>query len=291
MGREAQNQSFKEEKNMSLRINTNIAALNAHRQLADTDARMSVSLERLSSGYRINKAKDDVAGLSIANKFRLEVRGLRMAQQNVSQGTAMLQVAEGGSTQIEAMIERLKELATTASSDNADSNARARLNAEATELLEEIDRIAQDTKYGTTNLLSGAINFTFQIGSGNTSTEDRISATTTSGLLSNNLGLNGLSLTTLASAQAALSSIDNSLTSVNVVQGEIGAAQSRFEFASANLSISIENIAASESTIRDVDMAFEMVTFTRNQVLMQAGTSMLAQANLIPQNVLALLGR
>jgi len=276
---------------MSLRINTNIAALNAHRQLADTDARMSVSLERLSSGYRINKAKDDVAGLSIANKFRLEVRGLRMAQQNVSQGTAMLQVAEGGSTQIEAMIERLKELATTASSDNADSNARARLNAEATELLEEIDRIAQDTKYGTTNLLSGAINFTFQIGSGNTSTEDRISATTTSGLLSNNLGLNGLSLTTLASAQAALSSIDNSLTSVNVVQGEIGAAQSRFEFASANLSISIENIAASESTIRDVDMAFEMVTFTRNQVLMQAGTSMLAQANLIPQNVLALLGR
>jgi len=275
---------------MSLRINTNVAALNAHRQLADTDARLSVSLERLSSGYRINKAKDDVAGLSVANKFRLEVRGLRMAQQNLSQGTAMLQVAEGGTNQIEAMVERLKELATTAASDNADSAARSRLNAEAAELLEEIDRIAQDTKYGTTNLLSGAINFTFQIGSGNTAAEDRISATTTSGLLSNNLGLNGLSLSTLASAQAALTSIDSSLTSVNVVQGEIGAAQSRFEFASANLSISIENIAASESTIRDVDMAFEMVTFTKNQILMQAGTSMLAQANAVPQNVLALLG-
>jgi flagellin len=275
---------------MALRINTNIAALNAHRQLADTDARLSVSMERLSSGYRINKAKDDVAGLSIANKFRLEVRGLRMAQQNVAQGTAMLQVADGGTNQIEAIIERLKELATTAASDNSDSNSRARLNAEASALLSEIDRIATDTKYGTTNLLSGALSFTFQIGSGNTAAEDRISVTTSSGLLASNLGLNGLSLTSLASAQAALASIDSSLTSLSVVQGEIGAAQSRLDFASANLAISIENLAASESTIRDVDMAYEMVNFTKNQILMQAGTAMLAQANMAPQGILALLG-
>lgn len=275
---------------MALRINTNIAALNAHRQLADTDARLSVSMERLSSGYRINKAKDDVAGLSIANKFRLEVRGLRMAQQNVAQGTAMLQVADGGTNQIEAIIERLKELATTAASDNSDSNSRARLDAEASALLSEIDRIATDTKYGTTNLLSGALNFTFQIGSGNIAEEDRVSVTTTSGLLTSNLGLNGLSLTSLASAQLALASIDNSLTSLSVVQGEIGAAQSRLDFASANLAISIENLAASESTIRDVDMAFEMVTFTKNQILMQAGTAMLAQANMAPQSILSLLG-
>lgn len=276
---------------MSLRINTNIAALNAHRQLTDTDARMAVSLERLSSGYRINKAKDDVAGLAIANRFRLEVRGLRMAQQNVSQATAMLQAAEGGTNQIEAIIERLKELATSAASDNIDSTGRARLDAEAQRLLAEIDRIASDTKYGTTALLSGTINFTFQIGSGNTSTEDQINVTTSTALLTSNLGLNSLSLTSLASAQSALSTIDNSLTTLNVVQGEIGAAQSRLEFASANLAISIENIAASESTIRDVDMAFEMINFTRNQILMQAGTAMLAQANMIPQNVLALLGR
>lgn len=275
---------------MALRINTNIAALNAHRQLADTDARLSVSMERLSSGYRINKAKDDVAGLSIANKFRLEVRGLRMAQQNVAQGTAMLQVADGGTNQIEAIIERLKELATTAASDNSDSNSRARLDAEASALLSEIDRIATDTKYGTTNLLSGALSFTFQIGSGNIAEEDRVSVTTTSGLLTSNLGLNGLSLTSLASAQLALASIDNSLTSLSVVQGEIGAAQSRLDFASANLAISIENLAASESTIRDVDMAFEMVTFTKNQILMQAGTAMLAQANMAPQSILGLLG-
>ena len=278
---------------MSLRINTNIAALTAHRNLTETDRRMSVSLERLSSGYRINRAKDDVAGLAIANKFRVEVRGLRAAQQNTAQATALLQVAEGGTGQIESIVERLKELATSAASDNTDSAGRARLNAEAQKLLAEIDRIANDTKYGVTPLLSGAtgINLTFQIGSGNTATEDQINVTTSGALLSTNLGLSTINLTSLASAQAALTSIDNSVTSVNVIQGEIGAAQSRLEFAAINLSISIENIAASESTIRDVDMAFEMVNFTRNQILMQAGTSMLAQANMIPQNILALLGQ
>jgi flagellin len=276
---------------MSLRINTNITALNAHRQLEATDQRMGVSLERLSSGYRINKAKDDVAGLAIANKFRLEVRGLRVAQQNVAQGTALLQTAEGGSNQIEGIIERLKELATSAASDNVDSGGRARLDGEAQKLISEIDRIANDTKYGTTSLISGNINLTFQIGSSNTTTQDMINITTSSNLLASSLGLNSISLTSLASAESALSSIDNSLTSVNVVQGEIGAAQSRLEFASANLAISIENIAASESTIRDVDMAYEMTNLTKNQILLQAGTAMLAQANQIPQTVLSLLGR
>jgi flagellin len=276
---------------MGLRINTNLQALNAHRQISDTDARLAASMQKLSSGYRINSAKDDVAGLSIANKFRLEVRGLRMAQQNVAQGNTMLQVAEGGANQIEGIVERLKELATLAASDNTDSDGRTRLNAEATALLSEIDRIASDTKYGGASLLSGSLSLTFQIGSGNTPTEDQITVTTSGGLLSSDLGLDSLSLSSIASAQAAISSIDSALTSVNTILGEIGAAQSRFEYASANLAVSVENLSASESTIRDVDMAFEMVNFTRNQILMQAGTAMLAQANLLPQNVLALLGR
>ncbi|MGB9697809.1 MAG: flagellin [Thermodesulfobacteriota bacterium] len=275
---------------MALRINTNVAALNAHRQLTDTDARLSVSMERLSSGYRINKAKDDVAGLSIANKFRMEVRSLRMAQQNVSQATAMLQMAEGGAQKIESIIERLKELATLAASDNTDSTGRTSLNAEAEKLISEIDRIANDTKYSGTAMLNAAISFNFQVGSGNTATEDRIAVSTSDGLLSNDLGLNSLSLSSLASAQEALTSIDNALTSVNTILGEIGAAQSRLEFAAANLAITIENIAATESTIRDVDMAFEVVNFTKNQILLQAGTAMLAQANMAPQSVLALLG-
>ena len=276
---------------MTLRINTNVAALNAHRQLTATDQRLSVSLERLSSGYRINHAKDDVAGLAIANKFRLQVRGLKVAQQNIAQGTALLQVAEGGTNQIEAIVERLKELATSAASDNTDDAGRGRLNAEATKLLQEIDRIANATKYGDTTLLSGVINLTFQIGSTNSSTMDQINVSTTSALLTNNLGLNNLDLTSLTSAQSALTSIDNSLTSINIVQGDLGAAQSRFEFAGANLAITIENISASESTIRDVDMAAEMTQFTKNQILLQAGTAMLAQANMIPQTVLALIGK
>jgi len=278
---------------MSLRINTNVTALNAHRNLVQTDANIGISLERLSSGYRINRAKDDVAGLAIANRFRVEVRGLRMAQQNASQATALLQVAEGGTNQIEAIVERLKELATTAASDNTDSAGRARLDAEAQKLLSEIDRIANDTKYGTSPLLgaAGGINFTFQIGSSNIAAQDQINVTTSGSLLSTSLGLSTISLNSLASAQAALSSIDNSVTSINVIQGEIGAAQSRLEFAAANLAISIENLSASESTIRDVDMAFEMVNFTRHQIMLQAGTAMLAQANMVPQNILALLGQ
>jgi flagellin len=223
----------------------------------------------------------------------LEIRGLKMAQQNVSQASSLLQVAEGGTNQIESIIERLKELATSAASDNTDSAGRARLNGEAQKLLQEIDRIGNDTKYGTTGLLCGALSLTFQIGSGNTEAEDQIVVTTSGGLLSgaSGVGLSTINLNNLASAQTALAAIDNSLTSVNIIQGDIGAAQSRLEFASANLAISIENLAASESTIRNVDMADEMTNLTKNQILLQAGTAMLAQANMIPQTVLSLIGK
>jgi len=274
---------------MALRINTNIAALNAHRLLTQTDNRMGTSIERLSSGLRINKAKDDVAGLSIANNLRMEVRGLQVAQLNVSQGNALLQMAEGGANQIESIVERLKELATSAASSNVDDAGRKGLQAEAVNLLGEIDRIAQDTKYGTTNLLSGSMSMTFQIGSSNNTNEDQISISTSSGLLSNNLGLNSINLLSMSTAFSAIGAINDSLTSVNLVLGQIGAAQSRLDYASANLAVSIENISASQSAIRDVDMAAEMVTFTKNQILLQAGTAMLAQANMMPQNILSLL--
>jgi len=203
-------------------------------------------------------------------------------------------MAEGATTQIEVIVERLKELATSAASQNVDSDGRARLNDEAGKLFAEIDRIATDAKYGTQSLVSATINLTFQVGSGSTTTQDQINVSTTAGLLASTLGpaggLSALNMTSLVSVQAALTSIDASLVSINVVQGQIGAAQSRFEFAGVNLAVSIENIMASESIIRDVDMAFEMVSFTRNQILLQAGTAMLAQANMIPQNVLSLLG-
>jgi flagellin len=275
---------------MALRINTNIAALNAHRQLSETDNRLKITMERLSTGYRINRSRDDVAGLAIANKFRMEVRALRAAQQNVAQAQSLLQVAEGGTQKIETIVERLKELAISAASSNVDDDGRARINAEATALLAEIDQIAMDTKYSGNSLLSGSINLTFQVGSGNVAAEDRISVSTSSGLLSNNLGLSTLNLSSIASAQSALTSLDAALVSVNLVVGEIGAAASRIEFASGNLAMVIENLDASHSTIRDADMAFEMTNLTRDQILLQAGTAMLSQANLIPQSVLSLLG-
>jgi flagellin len=279
---------------MSLRINTNIAAMNAHRLLTQTDSTLGVSIERLSSGLRINHAKDDVAGLSIANNLRMESRGLKMAQQNVTQGTALLQMAEGGANQIESIVERLKELATSAASSNVDDAGRQGLNSEAQNLLAEIDRIAKDTKYGTTPLLSGNLAMTFQIGSASDPDVDQISVSTSFGLLASNLGTAGLNSTTfnllaLGSAQDAITNVNGALSSVNVVLGQIGAAQSRFTYASANLAVKIENIDASQSSIRDVDMAAEMTTFTKNQILLQAGTAMLAQANMMPQSILSLL--
>jgi flagellin len=275
---------------MALRINTNIAAINAHRTLSETDNRLRLTMERLSTGYRINHSKDDVAGLAIANKLRMEVRALRAAQQNVSQAQSLLQVAEGGTGRIELIVERLKELAISASSSNVDADGRSRINSEATSLLAEIDQIANDTKYSGNPLLSAAIALTFQVGSGNVSTEDRISINTSSGLLSSSLGLSTINLSSIASAQSALDALDAALASVNVVVGEIGAAASRIEFASGNLAIVIENLDSAHSTIRDADMAFEMTNLTRDQILLQAGTAMLSQANLIPQSVLSLLG-
>ena len=279
---------------MALRINTNVSALNAHRQLATTDANLAQSIARLSSGLRINQAKDDVAGLAIANKFRTEVRGLRMAQQNASQANSMLQLGEGAANQVEGILERMKELATSAASDNIDEAGRVRLDAEAQQLILEITRIAADTKYNGTTVINGEGGTqTFQIGSANTS-NDQI-AVDLSGVNFTTAGLNvendtDIDLTTKANAQAALDAVDKAVSLAGAGLGSIGAAQSRLSYAAANLSSSIENLAASESAIRDVDMALEMVNFTKNQILLQAGTAMLAQANLAPQQVLALFG-
>lgn len=276
---------------MGLRINNNIAAFNAHRQLSNTDNALSKSIERLSSGLRINQARDDVAGLQIANSFRTEVRGLRMAQQNTAQATAMLQQAEGAANQIETILERLKELATSAASDNTDSAGRTALNAEAGKLVSEINRIADDTKYSAVTLINGeGGTLTYQVGSANTS-DDQISVSLGSvNFTATALCVNNLSLTSKANAQTAITSVDRGVSVAGTGLGTIGAAQSQLSFASANLATSIENLAASESTIRDADMAFEMISFTRNQILLQAGTAMLAQANLAPQNVLSLFG-
>ena len=370
---------------MGLRIQNNIAALNAHRHLMISDKGLSKSLERLSSGYRINSAADDAAGLAISQQFRADIASFKVASRNASEASSLLKVAEGAMDEIGNMLVRLKELATQAASANAGSNLD-KINAEGNKLIDEIDRIATSTEYAGSKLLNGtfgvtvtdsstaytaadltsatglkvsevytvsaaqngaAINVTvttdagsqtynsvavptgsdtssvylsafgltlefnsnldsatagtltgtnsgnseFQIGAENQS-DNRIAVA-----LGNVVGVDtdGLNLTkdellSAADAQTFLTTLDTAIASLSSARGNIGAYMNRLGYAEANLSATIENVTASESVIRDVDMAAEMMQFTKNQILLQAGTAMLAQANLAPQQVLALFG-
>jgi flagellin len=369
---------------MGLRIQNNLAAINAHRQLTIADTALGKSLERLSSGYRINRAADDAAGLAISQGFRADIASYKVAARNTSEASSLLQVAEGALDQIGGMLTRLKELATQASSANAGSNL-AKIEAEANKLLEEIDRIANSTDYAGSKLINGSFGVTaaavgaaviegngfngitgmaaaeiytiastltagvgtmvmttgngsetvyftpptgssttdvyfasegvtiqvnasfnvsldgsitasatgsssFQVGAKN-SDNDRISISlgdaSTSGL---SIVDGDLDLGSAANAQSALTLIDSAIADLNETRGDIGANMNRLSYASANLLSTIENVTASESIIRDVDMASEMTTFTKNQILLQAGTAMLAQANMAPQQILSLFG-
>jgi flagellin len=273
---------------MGLRIQNNISAMNTHRQLQISDAGLSKSLERLSSGYRINRAADDAAGLAISQSMRADIASYKAASRNVSEANAMVQVAEGAYDQIGNMLTRLKELATQAASANA-SGDLGKIDAEASALLEEIDRISNATEYSGAKVLDGSMGTqTFQVGSANDSFSQIdvgfVAVSTAS------LSIDSLSLATTSDARAALTQVDSAIDILNNNRGALGAIQNRLGYAAANLSTTIENVQAAESVIRDVDMAAEMTTFTKNQILLQAGTAMLAQANAAPQNVLSLLG-
>ena len=375
---------------MGFRIQNNIAAMNAQRNLGISDTAMSKSLERLSSGYRINSAKDDAAGLSISQGFRASIASYNVASRNVTEGNALLQVAEGAMDQVGNMLTRLKELATQAASANAGSNLD-KINAEGNQLILEIDRIANNTEYAGSKLLDGSFgvsqdktqgtwtlasaglqsvsglqssvtytvaavtqadgsynitasatlasgqvaqtlygvagaaagstaevsfaamglkitlneNFSatvgagtiiasaaaasdFQVGAKNT-VDDRIGVTLSSiNSSSLNAGLVADQMNTAAKAQSFLTTVDSSISKLNELRGGIGAAQNRFGYAAANLATTIENFSAADSVIRDVDMAAEMTTFTKNQILLQAGTAMLSQANQAPQMIMSL---
>ena len=366
---------------MGLRIQTNTQAINAHRALWTNDIQMAKSLERLSSGFRVNRAADDAAGLSMSMKFVADIRAMGAASRNVSQASSLLQIAEGGEDQIVAMLQRLKELATQAASANSSANLTD-LNTEAQKLLSEIDRIANSTTWQGTVLLNGygiksvdktmtALNvydfnvdnaadsqysvagvdstgvitikrlsdsvsqsisvnagagtynfstlgisfktsaaftgttasamgvsldgmsvnidsITFQVGEKNGSNyqiqfkidDSRATA----------LSVNAINLSTMSGAQTAMDKVDAALVALSTIRAGIGAAMNRLEYSSSNLAIAIENASAANSVVRDVDMAAEMTTFTKTQILIQAGTAMLAQANSSPQLVLSLFG-
>ena len=273
-------------------INTTVAANNAYLNLSRTSGMLQKSIQKLSSGFRINRSADDAAGASIANGLRATARSLQAAQRNATQANAVLQIADGAVTTVASILDRMKELATQAASDNSDSTARTNLDAEYQALVLEMDRIASTTKYQENVLTDGsAATLTFLVGSsgdyaGNdTVTVDPSTVDLTSATLLGTVG----DLTDLGNAQTELAAIDGAITLVGTAIGVIGAAQSRIEFAASNVAITYQNIVAAESSIRDADMAFEMTQFTKAQILQQAGTAMLAQANQTPQTVLSLL--
>jgi flagellin len=264
---------------MSLRINSNIEAFNAHRQLAATSDRASKSMERLSSGYRINRAADDAAGLAISEKLRGQIRGLSQAQRNAQDAVSLVQTAEGSLNEVHSMLQRVRELAVQFQNGTLSTSDRAAITAEAAQLRSEIERIGTGADFNGIKLLNGSAGtITFQVGAndGDVISVDTLTLTDEIG----DISLDGSS---------PISAIDAAIEHVSTMRGKFGAVQNRLEHTLNNLATYQENLMASESRIRDVDMASEMVEFSKNNILQQAGTSMLAQANQAPQAVLTLL--
>ena len=284
---------------MGLQIQNNVAAFNAYRNLSVTSMQMNKSLEKLSSGFRINRAADDAAGLAISEGLRSQIGGLKVAVRNAQDGISVVQTAEGALNETQAILQRMRDLSVQAANGGSqDANAQAAANTEFQQLNKELDRIANTTSFGSTKLLDGNYKGTFQVGANN-STNDQIavdltsagalSGLTVTGLDSAGLATGASLLTSTAGAQAAITTVDTALKDVSTVRANLGAYQNRFEHTINNLNVATENVTASESRIRDTDMASEMVNFTRSQILSQAGTAMLAQANQAPQSVLKLL--
>jgi flagellin len=279
---------------MAQTINTNLPSLTAQRNLTASQGQLATSIGRLSSGLRINSAKDDAAGLAIANRMDSQARGMNVAIRNSMDGISLAQTAEGGLGKVSDMLQRMRELAVQSSNATNTSTDRDSLNNEFRQLADEIDRTLNATKFNGQAILSGgAGSQVFQIGSDNTSYDQLTVATQNMATATNIAAVTGtvgvISGTTGGAAQAMISAIDLALTSVNSERSTYGAVQNRFEAIIANLQVASENQTAAKSRIMDADFAAETAALTRTQILQQAGTAMLAQANQLPQQVLQLL--
>lgn len=292
-----------------MRVQHNIAALNSYRNLSSNNNGVSKNLEKLSSGYRINRAGDDAAGLAISEKMRAQITGLSTAQKNANDGISLIQTAEGALTEVHSMLNRMVELAQQSANGTYDNSTdRMSLQAEMDALTSEIDRVSQGTNFNGKALLDKAQNgkiLTLQIG--DSSARYNQLAVTLRGMSASELKIqkaqsgtlaestdvktnsNGISVTSQKAASAAVSVIKAAINKVSEVRGQFGALQNRLEHTINNLSVSEENMTAAESRIRDVDMAKEMMAYTKNNILVQASQAMLAQANQVPQGVLQLL--
>lgn len=272
---------------MALGINTNVASLSAQNQLGKSQSLSNQALERLSSGLRINSAKDDAAGMAISTRFDTQIRGLTVAQRNANDGISMVQTAEGGLDETVSNLQRIRELAVQSANGSNSADDRALIQKEVAQRLTEISRIAGETKFNDQEVLGGGLTAVdFQVGANN---GEKISVDFTSTMTATGLAINALSVATATGANSAMDLIDTALTKVNEFRADLGAVQNRFESTINNLSTNIENLSASQSRILDADFAAESAKMAKANVLQQAGISVLAQANARPNQVLSLL--
>ena len=267
-------------------VQHNLSAMNTNRQMGTITSSLQKSTEKLSSGYRINRAGDDAAGLSISEKMRSQIRGLNKASSNAQDGISLIQVAEGALNETHSILQRMNELATQAASDTNTSIDRTAISAEMDQLTSEINRIQSTTQFNTMNLLDGSFKGDLQVGSLNGQTI----SISISKMNAGSIGVSGLKVSNNKVAGEAMSKIQKAIESVSTQRSKLGAIQNRLEHTINNLDTTSENTQAAESRIRDTDMASEMVEYSKNNILQQAGQSMLAQANQQNQGVLSLLG-
>ena len=276
-----------------MRIQHNIPALSSHRNLTNNNSAVSKNLEKLSSGYRINRAGDDAAGLAISEKMRAQITGLQTAQKNAEDGVSLVQTAEGALTEVHSMLNRMVELATQSANGTYSNENRAEMQKEIDALNAEIDRIGETSNFNGTKLFDGkTASIALHVGESSANANQitvTLTAMSSSSIGSAKVNVKAIDIKTAAGAKAAIDTINNAIDGISSQRSDFGALQNRLEHTINNLGVQTENITAAESRIRDVDMAKEMMSYTKNNILVQASQAMLAQANQIPQGVLQLL--
>jgi len=274
---------------MGLRVNTNVASINAQRNLSTVTDRLSGNFRRLSTGLRISTAADDAAGLAISERLRSQVRSLEQAKRNANDGISFVQTAEGALNEVSSILTRLRELAIQSSNGSVSDQDKATLDEEFQSLINEVNRIGRSTEFNGINLLDGSSSsVSFQVGFGTTSGIDTLNVSLAAAL-STSLSLDALDISSSGVTTTAISSIDAAINTVSSLRGSLGAVQNRLGSTINNLAIQTENLSAAESRIRDVDVAYETAQLTRNNILQSASISVLSQANAQPQSALQLL--
>lgn len=274
---------------MGIFVNTNVSSLNAQRQLFNSNEALNTSFERLSSGFRINRASDDAAGLQISAELTSQIQGIDQSVRNANDAISLVQVAEGALTESTTSLQRIRQLAIQAQNGINSSADRTALQQEVTALVSELSRIGSDTQFANVNILNGSFSATFQVGA-NAGQSIAVNLSRTGGFGASGLGVGSVDISTAGGASAALASIDTAISTIGAQRASLGALQNRFQSTVRNLASVSENLNAARSRIQDTDFASETANLTKNQIVQQASISVLSQSNQRPQTALALLG-